>query len=102
MILEPQDYYKIPYDGVEHIVLSLRGLRHLADHGKFEKVDTLQRLSELVTEKRSVFAPRAWMRSMAKPRPAAFVYRMSGEVIQQLIRSGLYVYESIQIQQENK
>ena len=54
MNLQPEHFYKIPVGGVERIVLSLSGLTWLCENGHLEKVETLQRLSELVEEKRAV------------------------------------------------
>ena len=63
-----------------------------------EKIETLQRLHELKIEKRSVYSS---MPMLQKAKPAAVVINMSGQIILQLIQSGLYVYEP-KSKQENK
>lgn len=97
--LDPDDFFTIPCRGKETVVLTEKGLRRYAKfNGVAEKVMTLQRLHELQLEKRSVYSSGPMLQ---KPKPAAVVINMSGQIILQLIQSGLYVYEP-KSKQENK
>lgn len=58
-----------------------------------DQVNTLHHLASLAADKRSVCAPGFRGLPFRKPKPAAFVINMSGQIILQLIASGLYVYE---------
>lgn len=55
------------------------------------RVLNLQALDALMRARRSVVCPTSpcWCR----PRPAAFVIQLTGEIILRLIQAGLYVYE---------
>lgn len=55
------------------------------------QIHSLAQLRDLALSKRSIISPKTWF--ARKPIPAAFIYQMSGELIQQLIDGGLYVYE---------
>lgn len=56
-----------------------------------ERVETLERLRQLIDEKRAVVVPSSY--SFGKPRPAAFMLNMAGSVLLGLFRRGMYVYE---------
>ena len=56
-----------------------------------EKIESLQRLSELAQEKRAVF--QKVRGPIMHPKPAAFVLNMNGSMILRFIEAGLYVYE---------
>lgn len=60
-----------------------------SDLSIIEKVESLQRLSELAKERRSVFSPGfQW----AKRLPAAVAMNFQGAMILKLFTNGLYVY----------
>ena len=56
------------------------------------KIRTLEDLRDVVSSRRSVVVPeyRVW----DKPRPAAFVINLSGQILLSLMNKGMYVYES--------
>ena len=56
-----------------------------------EQVTSLERLIELVKERRSVQINYGW--PAFKCKPAAFIVNMSGTIIQRMFNSGMYVYE---------
>ena len=65
---------------------------------KGEIVNTLHHIAQLAESKRSLCTIGGMLN---KPKPAAVIINMSGQVILQLIQKGLYVYEP-KSKQENK
>lgn len=55
-----------------------------------EIVNTLHQIAQLAADKRSLCTDGGML---DRPKPAAVVINMSGQVILQLIHQGLYVYE---------
>ena len=56
-----------------------------------KQIRTLHDLHDLRDERRSVVCPALAM--LEKPRPAAFVLNLSGEIILRCIKSGMFLYE---------
>ena len=55
------------------------------------KITSLSQLKMAANMKKSVWCPD--VRYMNKPKPAAFVINMSGEIINRLLNSGMYLYK---------
>ena len=58
------------------------------------RVYSLWDLKSLVSQKRSVVCP-TWVGFM-RPRPAAFVMNMTGDVLLRMFDDGMYVYEKVE------
>ena len=56
------------------------------------KVETLQQLFKAVENRRAVFQP-SLQGALSKPQPAAWVINMSGAVLYQILKQGLFIYE---------
>ncbi|NIA16412.1 MAG: hypothetical protein GWP08_20315 [Nitrospiraceae bacterium] len=58
---------------------------------KKRRIIDLNALAYAAEDRRSLVCPtwRAW----AKPKPAAFVFQLSAQLVRRMIRAGLYVYE---------
>lgn len=56
-----------------------------------ERIKTLKQLKKLVLKKKAVIVPNtgAWR----KPRPAAFMIHLSGEILLRLFERGMYEYK---------
>jgi hypothetical protein len=63
----------------------------MSEQSAMEQVKSLSRLCELAIERKSIIAN--WPPSFKKCKPAAFVIGMQARMVQNMLDSGMYVYE---------
>jgi len=59
---------------------------------KTQRIDTLEKLVAARWGRRAVICPSSY--TFRKPKPAAFMIQLSGEILRRLMRDGMFIYES--------